>query len=125
MKNFHYLPTILVAATVTLLSVVRQPNVAVGEVIDKFNIDKLLHLLIYAFLMLVATYDTKRAGHTLDIKTLTAVSVSVIAFGGVIELIQNYFCSYRTGSWYDFLFNTLGVLTALLITKFIHHKDEN
>ena len=35
-----------------------------------------------------------------------------IAISGLLELLQEYATDCRSGDWYDFVANTLGVLTA-------------
>lgn len=42
-----------------------------------------------------------------------------ILLGGVFELLQEYLTTYRGGEWLDFLANTLGVMGALLVARYV------
>lgn len=41
--------------------------------------------------------------------------LGVIAYGGIIELLQHYVVVTRTGDWADFAANTAGVLVAYIL----------
>ena len=43
------------------------------------------------------------------------VSVLVILFGMLIEVLQGTLTTYRTPDWYDILANSIGVCSALLV----------
>ena len=45
--------------------------------------------------------------------------IAPIVFSGAIEVMQGYMTTYRGMDWYDLLFNTIGVIFALLFAKFI------
>lgn len=52
-----------------------------------------------------------------------------ILFGGLIEIIQAKYCPGRSGDWFDFLADSLGVLVmipfAFLYGNYIHKKYES
>jgi VanZ family protein len=69
--------------------------------------DKLEHFLAYALLGLLASL--RRDG----IRLLAITLLTIIAYGGLIELIQPYVNRYREPA--DFLANSLGALGGLLV----------
>jgi len=58
---------------------------------------------------------------------MTAYYIIVIAlpifYGGVLELVQEYFFPPRTGDWFDFLADTAGVLLGYFLLKLIIWKN--
>ena len=42
-----------------------------------------------------------------------------VLFGGIIELLQEYYTVYRGGDWIDIAANTTGALLASLIAYYI------
>ena len=99
------------------------------------GIDKLVHFLMYFTLCAVFWYETFKI--TLKPKPYLMAILAVvipIVFGGVMEYLQYLLTSYRTGDFDDFVFNTIGVLVALLFSLFVtrpcmarrgKHKPEN
>jgi len=77
--------------------------------------DKVVHFLMY-FGLSAATginYIHMKVGR-IDIKKLFIYSIALpIAYGGFIEIIQNYFIANRDGDWFDFLADALGSFVAL------------
>jgi VanZ family protein len=55
------------------------------------------------------------------IKVFLLAVVAPIIFGGVIEVAQGTMTVYRGMDWYDFIFNSIGVIFALFFAKFILH----
>lgn len=59
-----------------------------------------------------------RSGCQWSRKTLVCVGVLLpIVMSGVIELVQEYMTTYRSGDWADFAANSTGVLLALGVLK--------
>jgi VanZ family protein len=54
-------------------------------------------------------------------RVIIGAVVAPIIFSGLIEIVQGNFTSYRGMDWYDFIFNTIGVLFALLFAKYFLH----
>lgn len=75
--------------------------------------DKLGHILFY----LVQTILTARAFYKWSNKYSIYVSYALgagiaVVFGGVLELVQEYSIPGRSGDWYDFGANLIGILVA-------------
>ncbi|MBQ7878834.1 MAG: VanZ family protein [Bacteroidaceae bacterium] len=97
--------------------------------------DKIVHFLMYAGFCVVLWFEYLRSHPRINrIKMVLGAIVAPILFGGAMEIAQVLFTGHRSGDRYDFLFNTLGVLCALLfsiyvtrpfIDKYHLHKKEN
>ena len=84
------------------------------------GIDKSVHFAMYFTLCAVFWYETFRM--TLRPKPLLMALFAVILpiiFSGAMEYLQYLLTSYRTGDFDDFVFNTVGVLAALLFSLFV------
>jgi VanZ family protein len=80
--------------------------------------DKIAHFLFYAIFCILWFLSF----HSLKIKrSLFAAAAFSILFGLIIELLQSVVSIHRTTDIYDFLANTMGVLTT---TTLIHLKKE-
>ena len=45
-------------------------------------------------------------------KTIAIITVITIAYGGLIEILQKYFFSWRSGEWNDLFADVIGILMA-------------
>ena len=52
-------------------------------------------------------------------KVFWGAIISPIIFSGVMEILQSLFTTYRTGDIWDFLFNTLGVVSAAFFAVYV------
>ena len=78
------------------------------------GLDKIVHLLMYfklAFMLVLENTRKNNLGYYL------LVILFPILYGGLLEIIQHYFCPSRTGDWFDFLANTMGVLIGYLAAQ--------
>ena len=84
------------------------------------GLDKAAHFIMYFTLCAVFWFETFRL--TLRPKPFLMAMLAVvipIVFSGVMEYLQYLLTSYRTGDFDDFVYNTIGVLVALLFSLFI------
>lgn len=89
------------------------------------NEDKLIHFLMYFALIVVLIYDTYRCSikHCIPKKTfITFTLIFSIVLGGVIEIMQPLFFAPRTGSWFDLLADSAGVVAGWSCMKWIFKK---
>ena len=84
------------------------------------EIDKMVHFVMYFTLCAVFWYESFKITLTpkKSLMALFAVIVPII-FSGVMEYLQYLLTSYRTGDLADFIFNTIGVLAALLFSLYV------
>ena len=80
--------------------------------------DKWVHLLMYALFAYMLIWDAicdGLRGWRLVLLTL----VFPIMYGGLIEIIQEQWFYPRTGDWYDWLADSVGVVLGLAIWMMI------
>ena len=84
------------------------------------GLDKAAHFIMYFTLCAVFWFETFRL--TLRPKPFLMAMLAVVipvVFSGVMEYLQYLLTSYRTGDFDDFVYNTIGILVALLFSLFI------
>jgi VanZ family protein len=72
--------------------------------------DKIVHFSMYLILSSLLLFEFQNSTKKNIIVLIMLYSIS---FGISMELLQNYFFSYRTGDYFDALANTLGTFSAL------------
>jgi len=95
------------------------------------NFDKLVHSLMFLGLSGVIFFDG--AGYLrypVSVKWLFVVTfLFPVAIGGLIEIMQANLTTYRSGDWFDFLFDGFGAAVgfgiAFLINRWIAKRAEN
>ena len=74
-------------------------------------IDKWTHLVMYGGTCSVIWFEYLRHHHTINWrKVLFLAVVGMILLGGLMELLQAYCTTTRSGEWLDFWSDTVGVL---------------
>lgn len=106
----RYLPTILVCTLVLILSVI---NTGVLPRTDVPSVDKIVHIIMYfSIALMLMLNQTSYYRETITKLQLLFVFFFSVGFGALMEAIQ-YFLPWRSGSIYDFIVNTLGVILAI------------
>lgn len=86
--------------------------------LDDFSlIDKWTHLVMYGTLVAVIWWEYTRQHTTNNTRRLFLLAfLAPVAMGGLVELAQAY-CTggRRSGEWFDFVANSLGVVLGTLI----------
>ena len=113
-----YLPTILVCTLVLILSVI---NIGVLPKTDVPSADKIVHTIMYFSItgMLMLNQTSYFRNQITKVQLYFAFLFSV-GFGILMEIIQ-YFLPWRSGSIYDLIANTLGVVIAIIIMLIVSH----
>ncbi len=110
--------SLLFLGIITVLMVI--PGKSIPENLVLFNgIDFLLHILLFGFLSIIYLYERKR-----DFKHVFPIIyfiVFVIIYSFLVEILQQYIISGRTGSYYDFTANIIG-LSLLSFQKILPVK---
>lgn len=114
-KLVLYIPTALIAGLIGFLSLLREPS-RHFSVLTFPHFDKVVHILMYLFLSAVFSFDLRRAGVVCRPAFLWAICLPAF-YGGVLELLQEYYFPPRTGDWLDWgadlLGSFLGVIFAI------------
>ena len=81
------------------------------------HLDKIVHFLMYAGLMTVILFENRKI-LILQSQILFAALIPFF-YGILMELLQASLTDTRSGNIYDALFNTSGIIAAVLIWFFI------
>jgi len=109
-----YFFSIIVTIGIFYLSTASPSALPLPEMPKIEGLDKIVHLLMYATLTFVLVLEATRKN---NIGYYLLVILFPILYGGLLEIIQHYFCPSRTGDWFDFLANTIGVLIGYLAAR--------
>jgi hypothetical protein len=83
-----------------------------------WNFDKLVHSFIYFWLTFSLYHDLKSVRNFSGARyTFIIWLAGPIAYGGLLEILQNFIFINRSGNWVDFWANTFGVIGAAVFVK--------
>ena len=116
LKNMHYLKDYpiswAVIISIFVVCLIPTPETPVNGVP---GIDKLVHTALYAFLCSVILFERfrHRSLKTADMKRcFVGAFVLPITMSGLIELLQAYATTCRSGDWWDMAANSLGIVLS-------------
>lgn len=79
-------------------------------------IDKWTHLVMYGGTTAVVWWEYLRSHHRADFRRLLLWGgMAMVALGGLMELLQAYCTTTRSGEWLDFWADSAGVLIGILV----------
>lgn len=118
----QYPLTILTATTICVLSVIPVPEVKMAE--DIPLVDKWVHFVMYGGLSAVTffelyrnyckgTQNKKKREATIMMLLCTFIVPSL--YGGLLELVQKYLTTCRSGDWIDFIADAIGAALGSLL----------
>lgn len=116
-----YWRTTIVCIGILYVSLVRDPGIHLPTFVGA---DKWVHLLMYALLGAVATYDSIRFQLSGWRLWLVATLLPIL-FGGIIELVQEQWFAPRSGEWMDWLADGIGVIIgaiSIMIINRLYHR---
>lgn len=115
----HYPFSWIVIAIIFVICLMPVPETPVDDVP---GIDKLVHTGMYGFLCLVIWAERLRhkRHRPLDMKhCFVGAFLLPLMMSGLIELLQAYATTCRSGDWWDMLANSLGVVLAWFFATFL------
>ncbi len=115
----HYKFTTVVTIAVILLSVL--PFHEKTPLDDVPFIDKWTHCVMYAGLSVAMWLDMKGYKRHLHPTTYILAWLLPSLLGGLLELVQKYLTTYRSGEWMDFVADALGAVIATVVCYIISH----
>ncbi len=108
----NYKFSLLVVGVILYLSFFTPPKTELDTVT---NIDKLAHICMYGGLCSVLWIEYLRTHAAINrLRTLIGAVVLPILLSGVIELLQEYATTNRSGDWADMIANSIGALPAAI-----------
>ncbi len=112
--------SLLIIGVILFLSFFNPPETPLSQV---NNIDKVLHFLMYFGFCAVLWFEYfKSHTHPDATRLIPWAIVAPILFSGLIEIGQQTLTPTRAADWRDFLFNTLGCLTAAIFSQLVTRK---
>ncbi len=109
---------------ITALSLLPSGKVSVDFLFFK-QADKLFHFVFYfgfALLLFRILYNSKlRVGRSL----LIVAAVIPIVYSGIIELAQEYLVATRNADFFDFAFNIIGAVSAIVLYRYLLRFEFN
>lgn len=116
--NLH--KTLIISLLITFLSLANFNDLSKPTVLLFPGADKMVHFIMYFTLSLVFMLECYYKSLIQPKKTkLILINLIPLLMSITFELIQEYLTTSRTGSFYDELFNILGILVAILTFYFI------
>lgn len=119
MKLKEYLFTTLVTVFIVTLSTIPIPeHPPLGDVP---LMDKWVHMVMYGGLVFVMWIDhVVRNKRTFSWKARGIMLLYSIALGGVMELVQAYLTTCRSGEWLDFEADAIGAAVSVLLCIYLN-----
>lgn len=90
---------------------------------DLLSVDKLVHFTMFFVLVLLFKRGFAKMGSSVSTTQNTLLLLSAMAYGGSLELMQSYFYVDRSGSWFDFLANSIGAMAGVYFFKKLFGQD--
>jgi VanZ family protein len=112
MKLKEHLLTILVTVIIIVLSILPIPEKA--PMSDFPLIDKWVHMVMYGGLAFIMWFDhVVRSGKVMSRNYVLWMVLYPIVLGGLMELVQAFFTTCRSGDWIDFEADAIGTAIGI------------
>ena len=111
----QYWRTIVWVLVILFLSTLPTANVPRTPLFNIPHFDKLVHFLMYFILTTVVLSDSYKENVQIRNKIIIKIMMLSISYGILMELVQKYMASGRNASLYDAIFNSLGVIFAIVL----------
>lgn len=114
--------SILVALIIMYLSLTSSHTFDKVSIFNFPFADKIVHFSMYFVLMSVIIFENRKTfkstGH------LFLIALIPLFYGVLMEILQSTLTATRTGSFYDAIFNSAGILVSLLLWLWIKPLTE-
>jgi VanZ family protein len=108
--------SIILSAIILYLSLKNSNDLNKVRLFNIPEFDKIVHFLMYFSLMFVIIYESATSSLK---KSLFLLALFPFFYGILIEILQGTLTTTRSASVFDAIFNTLGILMAVLIWETI------
>lgn len=122
----HNIAGILWAILIFILCVLPGSAIPHYNWTDLLSIDKFIHAFIFIVLtlLLIRGFNRQTRFSFLKDHTLSIILLFSIAYGGLLELMQNYWLAERTGSWFDLIANATGSISGVIVNNYLKKKKK-
>ena len=112
---------------IVILILTGLPGSLFPRVKPTLGIDKIVHVVMYAGFAFACLWGYRKQfvsnGLAYKRRAILLAIVISIAYGGLTEIMQEYFVPKRTGDWFDFLADCIGtVIGATVFYLFFRRK---
>ena len=104
----RYKYSVLVALVIIILSTIPIPEIKHLEGVPL--IDKWVHFLMYAVMSVAMWIDQKNSTQPLSVTYYLWMLIIPSCLGGILELVQAYLTTCRSGEWLDAIADTIGAV---------------
>ena len=112
MKRYPF--SIFTVCVIWILSLAPVGSIELG--VEVPLTDKWVHFIMYGCLTGMVWWEYWKQNSELRVAWLAVCGcLCPVAMGGVLELLQAYATSYRSGDWLDFLANSIGVALGVVV----------
>lgn len=109
-----YKLTILITLVITMLSVLPMPDVP--ELGDVPFFDKWVHFVMYGAMTFAMYADRKLTKQNINIPFAFSALCIPTLWGGLMELVQAYCTTCRSGDWLDFYADAFGAFLSTILS---------
>ncbi len=124
MKNYFIKKSTLLALSWTLIIFILccTPGKFIphSNWLELLSFDKLVHASMFFILTSFWNFVLIRNKKITSFYKLV-ILIGCISYGGLLEWMQSFYFSGRSGDWYDFIANTFGVLLAWFVFRKINN----
>lgn len=112
---------------ILVLCNIKMPDTGGGSGFFFEGFDKLVHLGFFFVLTILLFYGKIKHQHNYSFRSLTIFKIILITaiIGGGIEILQSTVFTYRSGEWWDFGCDMMGVLMAVFSYVLLHKSNFN
>ena len=114
----QYWKTIFWAVIIIFLSTLPVPKIPGARLFDIPHFDKFVHFSLYATLSTLWLIDYFKNTNNPYAFRVVLIVMNSILYGGIMEVVQKVVVQKRSGDFFDFLANTIGVFTAFLLFRY-------
>lgn len=113
-----YKYSILVTLVIIVLSTIPVPEVKPLEEVPL--IDKWVHFLMYATLSAAMWWDCRSRHQSISVSYYVLMLVLPTLLGGLMELVQAYLTTCRSGDWLDAIADAIGAMLGTAVCYVIN-----
>ncbi len=114
---YRYPVSLITIAVIIYLTLFYKSN---DKVSTFEHLDKIVHFTMYAGLCSILWFEYLCSHKRLNYKNITVGAVVLpILFSGGLEIAQSTITKTRKGDIYDFIFNSLGVIFAIVFSLYV------
>ncbi|HEY4325385.1 MAG TPA: VanZ family protein [Mucilaginibacter sp.] len=125
----YYRPAILWALFILILCTAKIGKIAQSSIFFP-GFDKLVHCGLFFMLVVLYCYDFIRQQYhpAFSYKKIILITIAAISYGGVIELLQKFMFTWRSGEWDDLFADSvgacMGAFSIIITVKALRYVKE-